>query len=695
MAKMQPLRSASQVHGLVEMLFVQLDQLGDSVKTRAHNWLAEKQRSYSGPAYLDQIEKNAVYLSESARLINAASAHYLCVGEPVLSSDEALAYAKCVGIDQARRTATLHLGYVRRGSCPGCEVCADHRRYTAWRDLRQLGDWPRYVEEMESGSVCFQGLLITAQMFLIHLLTNPQLAGIAQWVPPAEVLEVIEERVQIRSNLWLDNMKFVMPGLEQISDQVKGESTSLPADLALAEEHFSRGLIYAEQGRLDEAIKELQAALRTNPDHAEAHSRLGMAFGRQGRWDEAIREYQIALRINPNDFKAHGNLGATYAHQRLWDEAVYEYQAALRINPNHAESHVGLGDAHARQGRWDDAIQEYKAAMRINPRYATAHVNLGAIYVELSYWDDAIREFHAALGINPNLAMAHFNLGEAYRQQDRLDDAIHEFQAALRINPEYAEAHCNLGLVYGAQGWREEEIQEYRAALQIVSDDFEVRYNLAVAYVQHGLLDDAIREAERALQLGYEPARGLLNNLRQLPSPDRAQRRTEVETRPPGKTKDEPGKGARKGKKKLAKASGKTTGRAAREFGKEQPKRIPAAADLAVAEQHIGRGMAYAEQGHLDEAIREFQAALRIAPDDAGVHLNLGGAYGQQGRLDEAIREFQAALRINPNYAEAHYSLGMVYRQQGRLDEAIRELQIAAQLGFEPARELLAQMGLL
>ena len=43
-----------------------------------------------------------------------------------------------------------------------------------------------------------------------------------------------------------------------------------------------------------------------------------------------------------------------------------------------------------------------------------------------------------------------------------------------------------------------------------------------------------------------------------------------------------------------------------------------------------------------------------------------GRGYGQQGRIDEAIREYQAALRINPDDAEAHYNLGVVYGQQGR-----------------------------
>lgn len=44
-------------------------------------------------------------------------------------------------------------------------------------------------------------------------------------------------------------------------------------------------------------------------------------------------------------------------------------------------------------------------------------------------------------------------------------------------------------------------------------------------------------------------------------------------------------------------------------------------------------------------------------------HLDCGVDYYEQGRLDEAIGEFQAALCIRPDYAVAHLNLGLVYGQ--------------------------------
>ena len=46
--------------------------------------------------------------------------------------------------------------------------------------------------------------------------------------------------------------------------------------------------------------------------------------------------------------------------------------------------------------------------------------------------------------------------------------------------------------------------------------------------------------------------------------------------------------------------------------------------------------------------------AVRLRPDDANAHYNLGVAPDKQGQMDEAIRQFQEALRLKPSNAEAH-----------------------------------------
>ena len=59
---------------------------------------------------------------------------------------------------------------------------------------------------------------------------------------------------------------------------------------------------------------------------------------------------------------------------------------------------------------------------------------------------------------------------------------------------------------------------------------------------------------------------------------------------------------------------------------------------------------------------------------------NLGGAYHKQGRLDDAIKEYQTAIKLEPDHVNAHNNLGVAYHNQGRFDDAIKEYQTAIKL---------------
>lgn len=93
----------------------------------------------------------------------------------------------------------------------------------------------------------------------------------------------------------------------------------------------------------------------------------------------------------------------------------------------------------------------------------------------------------------------------------------------------------------------------------------------------------------------------------------------------------------------------------------------------AAAQQHFNSGLDYIDQGSLEKAISEFEAAARIAPEYVDARYNLALAYAMQERFNEACREFQAVLRLNPDMSGAHNNLGTVYEQMGQLDEAAKE----------------------
>ena len=75
--------------------------------------------------------------------------------------------------------------------------------------------------------------------------------------------------------------------------------------------------------------------------------------------------------------------------------------------------------------------------------------------------------------------------------------------------------------------------------------------------------------------------------------------------------------------------------------------------------------------GRLNDAIAQFEEALRLQPDLAAAHFNLGNAWSQMpGRLNEAIAQFEAALRLRPDYAPGWHELGLSWFSLGNMPAA-------------------------
>jgi tetratricopeptide (TPR) repeat protein len=72
----------------------------------------------------------------------------------------------------------------------------------------------------------------------------------------------------------------------------------------------------------------------------------------------------------------------------------------------------------------------------------------------------------------------------------------------------------------------------------------------------------------------------------------------------------------------------------------------------------------------LEEAIKEFQEAIRLNADYPEAHFNLGHAFRDLGRLEESIKEYREALRLKKDYPEALYNLGLLLLQQGQFVQA-------------------------
>lgn len=232
----------------------------------------------------------------------------------------------------------------------------------------------------------------------------------------------------------------------------------------------SMGTMLTVEGRLPEAIRVFETALRIEPDYAAGHADLGTTLWRAGRAQEAIREYEYALRLNPDYTDAHVNLGVALAESGRSADAVRHYEEALRLNPHCAEAYMNLGNVLVAQRKPGDAIRQYEEALQLRPDYAEAHMNFGNALAQAEKMPEAMEHWEQALQINPDDAKTHYNLGIALAQAGRIPEAMGQWEQTLRINPDDAKAHYNLGLALAQAGRIPKAIEQYEQALRLRPD---------------------------------------------------------------------------------------------------------------------------------------------------------------------------------------------------------------------------------
>ena len=230
---------------------------------------------------------------------------------------------------------------------------------------------------------------------------------------------------------------------------------------------------------------------------------LCLALTRQqiGYWKDSEALFRHALDATENNYLAHNSLGAALIKKGQINEAIRQCQEAIRLRPGYALAHNNLGLAFVEQGQATEAISQYQEAIRVKPDFAAACYNLANALLVKNQLDEAIHQFQRALELKPDYAPAHNNLGVALARKGQKSDAIRHYQEALRLNPDYAEAHNNLGSGLSREGQASEAIRQFQEALRLKPAYAEAHFGLGVALAGTGETDQAIRQFQEALRL--------------------------------------------------------------------------------------------------------------------------------------------------------------------------------------------------
>jgi len=214
--------------------------------------------------------------------------------------------------------------------------------------------------------------------------------------------------------------------------------------------HHTLGGELLNDGRVDEAIVELQSFLRERPMLLEAVGArllLGGALLKQARLTEAIAEGTRVLTMNPSEeqrLEAHSLLARSYFGAETFDQVVTHCQEYLRSRPDDEPLLTELAVALIATGRPTEALAAFRRAAAAAPTKAEARRNLAnALYNERDF-AGALAESQEAVRLRPTDADAHDLLGRSLAMMGRLDEARAQLERALQIDPAHADAKDHL-----------------------------------------------------------------------------------------------------------------------------------------------------------------------------------------------------------------------------------------------------------
>jgi len=288
----------------------------------------------------------------------------------------------------------------------------------------------------------------------------------------------------------------------------------------IAEMHATLGLVYFQEKKFDQAVPELEQALKLKPALTKASTLLAMSLSEVGEYKEALPGLQkcfpqasdpatkrmcglqlmrtytglqrdkdavtVALDLNrmyPDDPEILYHTGRVYGNYAFLTLHKLEVVA-----PTSIWRHQAAAEAFESVGSTNLSLGEYREVLRLDPHRPNIHYRIGRTL--LARWQlnhapedkaEAIKEFEQELQSDPGNANAIYELAEIHRQQNELGQAQQLFASALQYYPDFEEAHVGMATTLMAQQKPELALPHLQRAVALNADDEVAWYRLAQA----------------------------------------------------------------------------------------------------------------------------------------------------------------------------------------------------------------------
>jgi tetratricopeptide (TPR) repeat protein len=432
------------------------------------------------------------------------------------------------------------------------------------------------------------------------------------------------------------------------------------SELLKREPGNARGLVLQAEflsadGRLDEAVDWLQAAVTANPGLAEAQFALGRAYVAKNDREQAIRAFNETLRLNPRAATAQLELSRLELAGGRPDSSIQFAEQALKNAPRNPDAQLALVRGLIARRDIRRAESELHLLTQQYPDHSTVQTQVGILSAMKGDHSGADRTLTHALELDQDNLEALRALISLDLAQRNSASAVRRAETRLARTPQDAGALLLAAGTYAAAGDMQQAEQMLRKTLDVDGSNFEAYDRLGRLYLSQQRLDEALAEFDQLSKRHPRPVQahtlaGVILEAQKKPQEARKRYEQALSIDP----------------------------------------EMPVAANN-LAWMYVESG------GNLDVALQLAQAATRRLPESAAMQDTLGWIYYKKGLADLAISTFQKSVELDPRNPTFHFHLGLSYLKAGAAAKARVALQEALTLapnfvGATEAKQALASL---
>ena len=285
--------------------------------------------------------------------------------------------------------------------------------------------------------------------------------------------------------------------------------------------YYFAGLIAGQQRHLEDSQRELESALRLQPNALDVMRSLARVEVARGATDAAIARVQTASAADPANAGLLNLLGELYMQRKDYVRASDVLTRACAVSPKEWQSHRNLALVRVAANDPAGAISEYEMALSLAPAESRLSVELAALYEKHGRVNDAIARYDDLYRSSPQLQQLAANnlamLLVTYRTDQASLDRARDLTSSFTLS-DNSSMLDTAGWVHFKRGEFQDALPVLERAVEHAPDSKVIRYHLAMAELRLGQRDRARSNLESALSgapdfSGADDARSALARL--------------------------------------------------------------------------------------------------------------------------------------------------------------------------------------